>query len=118
MPQVTANGIQIAYETFGDRSGRPILLIIGLGGQMIQWDEVLCRDLAARGHYVIRFDNRDVGLSSKIEKAGTPNLAEVFGKLLKGEKITPPYTLEDMADNAVGLLQRGKVPDTFESVMT
>ncbi len=104
MPQVTANGIQIAYETFGDRSGRPILLIIGLGGQMIQWDEALCRDLAGRGHFVIRFDNRDVGLSSKIEKAGTPNLAEVFGKLLKGEKITAPYTLEDMADDAVGLL--------------
>ncbi len=104
MPRVTANGIQIEYETFGDPSGRPLLLIIGLGGQMIHWDADLCRDLAERGHYVIRFDNRDAGLSTKFDEAGVPNLIETFGKIMQGEKIATPYTLDDMADDAVGLL--------------
>jgi pimeloyl-ACP methyl ester carboxylesterase len=105
MSRVTANGIQIEYEAFGKPSGRPLLLIIGLGGQMIHWDDELCKDLAERGHYVIRFDNRDVGLSTKFDEAGVPNLIEIFGKIMQGEKITPPYTLNDMADDAVGLLE-------------
>jgi pimeloyl-ACP methyl ester carboxylesterase len=104
MPGITANGIRIEYETFGNSSGRPLLLIIGLGGQMIQWDDALCQDLGERGHYVIRFDNRDVGLSTKFDQAGIPDLVETFGKLMQGEKIKPPYTLDDMADDAVGLL--------------
>ncbi len=58
MPQADSNKIRIEYETFGNPSDRPLLLIIGLGGQLLQWDENLCRDLAARGHYVIRYDNR------------------------------------------------------------
>ena len=104
MARATANGIQIEYETFGNPSGRPLLLIIGLGAQMIHWDDDLCQDLAKRGHYVIRFDNRDVGLSTKFEEAGVPNLVEIFGKIIQGEKVKPPYTLDDMADDAVGLL--------------
>lgn len=104
MSRVTANGIQIEYETFGNPSDRPLLLIIGLGGQMIHWDADLCKDLVKRGHYVIRFDNRDVGLSTKFDEAGMPNLFETFGKIMQGEKIKPPYTLDDMADDAVGLL--------------
>jgi pimeloyl-ACP methyl ester carboxylesterase len=104
MSRITANGIQIEYETFGNPSGRPLLLIIGLGGQLIFWDEALCRDLAGRGHYVIRFDNRDAGLSTKFEEGGIPNLVETFGKIMQGEKIIPPYTLDDMADDAAGLL--------------
>ena len=104
MAKATANGIQIEYETFGDPSGRPLLLIIGLGAQMIHWDEDLCQDLAKRGHYVIRFDNRDVGLSTKFEEAGVPNLVEIFGKIMQGEKVKPPYSLDDMANDAVGLL--------------
>jgi pimeloyl-ACP methyl ester carboxylesterase len=104
MSRITANGIQIEYEAFGNPSGRPLLLIIGLGGQLIFWDEVLCRDLAGRGHYVIRFDNRDAGLSTKFEEGGIPNLVETFGKIMQGEKIIPPYTLDDMADDAAGLL--------------
>lgn len=104
MSRATANGIQIEYETFGNPSGQPLLLIIGLGGQMILWDDDLCKDLAERGHYVIRFDNRDVGLSTKFDEAGVPNLFEIFGKIMKGEEIKPPYTLDDMADDAVGLL--------------
>ncbi|MBE0558042.1 MAG: alpha/beta fold hydrolase, partial [Proteobacteria bacterium] len=94
----------IEYETFGQPSGRPLLLIIGLGGQMIFWDDDLCKDLTERGHHVIRFDNRDAGLSTKFDEAGVPNLIETFGRLMQWEKITPPYTMDDMADDAVGLL--------------
>jgi len=104
MSNVTANGIQIEYETFGASSGRPLLLIIGLGGQMIQWDEDLCKGLAKRGYYVIRFDNRDVGRSTNFEAAGVPDIPETMGKILRGEEVQPPYTLENMADDAVGLL--------------
>ncbi len=86
MPKVNANGIQIEYETFGNASGRPLLLIIGLGGQLIHWDDDICRDFAKRGYYVIRFDNRDVGLSTKFEEAGVPDLMEIFGKLMQGRE--------------------------------
>jgi pimeloyl-ACP methyl ester carboxylesterase len=109
MPRAAANGIQIEYDTFGDVSGRPLLLIIGLGAQMIHWDDDLLKDLAARGHYVIRFDNRDVGLSTKFGETGMPNLPDIFGKLLRGEKVKPPYTLDDMADDAVALLEALKI---------
>ncbi|MCX5798001.1 MAG: alpha/beta fold hydrolase [Proteobacteria bacterium] len=104
MPRVNANGIQIEYETFGSPSGRPLLLIIGLGAQMIQWDDDLCKNLAERGHYVIRYDNRDVGLSTKFEEAGVPDLIKTFEKLIRKETLRPPYTLDDMADDGVGLL--------------
>ena len=110
MPSIAANGIQIEYETFGNSSSRPLLLIIGLGAQMIHWDADLCKDLAARGHYVIRFDNRDVGLSTKFAETGIPDLPEIFGKLLRSEKVKPPYTLDDMADDAVALLDGLNIP--------
>ena len=104
MPNVTANGIQIEYETFGKPSSPPLLLIMGLGMQMLGWDEDLCKQFASQDLYVIRFDNRDMGLSSKIEEAGVPNMGEVFAALMKGEQATIPYTLDDMADDAIGLL--------------
>jgi pimeloyl-ACP methyl ester carboxylesterase len=104
MPAVTANGIQIEYETFGNPADQPLLLIIGLGGQMIQWDADLCRDLARRGHYVIRFDNRDVGLSTKFDRAGDPDITSTFVKIIQGEEVKLPYTMTDMADDAAGLL--------------
>jgi len=100
MPNVSANNIQIEYEAFGDPNSPPLLLINGFGSQLIFWDEELCGQLAQSGLYVIRFDNRDVGLSSKLEEAGLPKL----GALLRGESIDIPYTIEDMADDAVGLL--------------
>jgi pimeloyl-ACP methyl ester carboxylesterase len=100
MPSVSANSIQIEYETFGNSNLPPLLLIAGLGDQLIIWDDELCEQLAQRGHYVIRFDNRDVGLSSKLEEAGIPDI----GAMMRGEAIDPPYTIEDMADDAVGLL--------------
>jgi pimeloyl-ACP methyl ester carboxylesterase len=102
--KVDANGIQIEYETFGEPDSPALLLIIGLAGQLIAWDEELCRQLAQQGHYVIRFDNRDAGLSSKIEEAGVPDIIQTIESQMNGETINPPYTIEDMADDAVGLL--------------
>ncbi len=104
MPRVNANGIQLEYETFGEPTSSPLLLIIGLAEQLTSWDEELCEQLAQQGHYVIRYDNRDAGLSSKIEEAGVPDVMRLIEALMKGEKINPPYTIEDMADDAVGLL--------------
>jgi pimeloyl-ACP methyl ester carboxylesterase len=95
--KVEANGISLAYDTFGE-PGRPtILLVMGLGAQMITWHEDFCRALAA-GHFVIRFDNRDVGESQWLE--GTPDLTACAA----GDTSSAVYSLEDMADDAVGLL--------------
>ena len=102
MPQVQANEIQIEYETFGSPQARPLLLTMGLGGQMILWDEDFCEALAERGHYVVRYDNRDVGLSTKFEEAGEPDLASMM--LDPAAALEPPYTLDDMAADGVGLL--------------
>ncbi|MGW4794198.1 alpha/beta fold hydrolase, partial [Nonomuraea sp. NPDC004297] len=70
--RAAANGIEIAYESFGSPDGRPLLLIMGLGAQLIQWDEGLCELLADQGHHVIRFDNRDAGLSTHFHDHGPP----------------------------------------------
>jgi pimeloyl-ACP methyl ester carboxylesterase len=104
MTQVEANGIQIEYETFGEPDSPALLLIIGIIGQLTYWDEKLCQQLAQQGHYVIRFDNRDAGLSSKIEEVGVPDIMQTIKMQMKGETIKAPYTIEDMADDAVGLL--------------
>ncbi len=98
---VDVNGIKIVYDTFGDRAHPAMLLIMGLGMQMIAWDEKLCRKLADRGYWVIRFDNRDVGLSTSFDDAGVPNLLA----LMQGEAVDVPYTLDDMAEDATGLLE-------------
>ena len=100
MAKASANGIEIEYETFGDPSASPLLLIGGLGDQLIFWEDDLWTDLAARGYYLIRFDNRDAGLSTKFDDVEMPSLVT----LMQGESGVPPYTLDDMADDAVGLL--------------
>ncbi|MFX1419978.1 MAG: alpha/beta fold hydrolase [Promethearchaeota archaeon] len=104
MPKAKANNIEIEYETFGNPSSKPLLLIMGLGAQMIRWDVEMCEKLAESGFYVIRFDNRDVGLSTKFDEAGEPDLMKLFMAVQRGEKIEAAYTLNDMADDAVGLL--------------
>ncbi len=104
MAKAKANGIEIEYETFGDRSGRPILLIMGLGGQLTGWSEEVLEQFVDEGHFVIVFDNRDTGLSSKMEEAGVPDIVGAMSALMKGEKIQTLYTLYDMGDDAVGLL--------------
>jgi pimeloyl-ACP methyl ester carboxylesterase len=79
MPRLNANGIEIEYETFGDSDGAPMLLVMGLGAQLLSWDEEFCGLLAGRGFHVIRYDNRDSGLSTKMESAGAPDLLAAFG---------------------------------------
>lgn len=92
------NGITIAYETFGDPAAPPILLVMGLGTQMLAWRDGFCLMLADRGHYVIRFDNRDVGLSTHLDgdRPGQP-IATFLGR-------PPAYLIPDMADDAAGLI--------------
>jgi pimeloyl-ACP methyl ester carboxylesterase len=95
-----ANGIDIEYETFGDPDDPVMLLIMGVGGQLIVWDDELCRQLAGHGFHVIRFDNRDVGLSTKIENGPEPDVMAV----LQGDRSSVAYELEDMAADTAGLL--------------
>ena len=109
MPNVIANGIQVEYETFGEPSSPALLLVAGIGGQMIGWDEEICKKWAQKGLYVIRFDNRDVGLTTKMEEAGIPDLDEVIKAVKNGEKANVPYTMGDMADDPVGLLDALKI---------
>jgi pimeloyl-ACP methyl ester carboxylesterase len=104
MARVNANGIAIEYDTFGSRDARPLLLVMGLGAQMIHWRDGFCEMLSERGHYVIRFDNRDAGLSEKFGHLGIPDMAEMAARLLAGESAQAPYTLDDMAADAIGLL--------------
>ena len=102
-----ANGIELAYDSFGDPAAQPLLLIMGLGTQMIAWDEAFCERLAARGYRVIRFDNRDIGLSTKLSEAGVPDIAKLLALAMAGQEVgevSVPYTLADMALDAVGLL--------------
>jgi pimeloyl-ACP methyl ester carboxylesterase len=104
MPRARANGIEIEYESFGHPSDPILLLVMGLGAQMIFWEEEFCEGLAARGRRVIRFDNRDVGLSTKLEGAAAPSVVEAMAAVASGQPIRAPYTLLDMADDAAGLL--------------
>jgi len=99
-----ANGIELTYDTFGDPGAPPLLLIMGLASQMIAWDDDFCVMLAARGYWVIRFDNRDIGLSTKFSQSGVPDVAALLARSMKGEPVTAPYTLDDMADDTVGLM--------------
>jgi len=104
MPQVRANGIDIEYETFGRRSDPALLLIMGFSAQLTMWPAALCEGLAARGFYVIRFDNRDIGKSTHLAHLGVPNAQEAMMKAMSGQKVDAPYQLEDMAKDSVGLL--------------
>jgi len=103
MPQVHANGIQIEYDTFGE-GPEPLLLIMGLGAQMILWDEAFCGQLAERGFRVVRFDNRDVGLSTHFPELGVPDVAQMYQDALESKPLEAPYLLNDMADDVAGLL--------------
>jgi pimeloyl-ACP methyl ester carboxylesterase len=104
MPQVRANGIDIEYESFG-RAGDPlILLIMGFAAQLISWPEALCHGLAARGFRVVRFDNRDIGKSTHLADLTAPNARALMAEVAAGRSPDVPYSLDDMADDAVGLI--------------
>nr|MDO8080498.1 alpha/beta hydrolase [Candidatus Freyarchaeota archaeon] len=104
MPRANVNRIEIEYETIGDPNSKPLLLIAGLGSQLIAWSDEFCESLVNHGFFVIRFDNRDIGLSTKFKNAGIPNFAEINAAYARGEIPEVPYTLEDMADDAIGVL--------------
>jgi pimeloyl-ACP methyl ester carboxylesterase len=104
MPQAQANGITIEYETFGRASDPALLLIMGFSAQLTMWPVSLCEGLAAKGFYVIRYDNRDIGKSTHLSQLGAPNVPEVFMKMMSGQTVDAPYLLDDMAADAAGLL--------------
>lgn len=110
MPQARANGINLEYETFGDRGAPPLVLIMGLGAQLVLWPDEFCLALAEAGHYVVRFDNRDVGLSTKLEQPRAPRLIRAALASRLGLKIRAPYTLDDMALDTVGLMDALELP--------
>jgi pimeloyl-ACP methyl ester carboxylesterase len=96
----TAGDVQLAYETFGKADRPPLVLIMGLATQMLGWPDAFCTALAEAGHHVIRFDNRDIGLSTHFNDAPAVDLAQ----LLTGDASSAAYTLSDMARDTVGLL--------------
>jgi pimeloyl-ACP methyl ester carboxylesterase len=98
------NGIDLCYQPFGDAANPAVLLIMGLGTQMIAWDEMFCRQLAGHGFYVIRFDNRDIGRSTWLDQLEVPNPMLLLAKSAIGFKPKVPYTLKDMAADTIGLL--------------
>jgi pimeloyl-ACP methyl ester carboxylesterase len=104
MPRARIGEIQIEYETFGETGSPALLLIAGLGQQLLSWDERLCRDLASHGLFVIRFDNRDVGLSTHLDHLGKVRFRTLIPAVTAGEDPEVAYSLADMAEDAAGLL--------------
>jgi len=96
-----ANGIEMVYEAFGDPADPTVLLIMGLGVQMLGWDAEFCELLAGRGFHAVRFDNRDVGRSTKIEGGPRPDLMAAA----MGDASSASYTLDEMADDCAALLE-------------
>lgn len=99
MPIAASNGIEICYETLGDTSGPPLLLIMGFGSQLVRWPPKFLTELEQRGYHVIVFDNRDVGKSTHLDALGNPDLSEIMAGTAE-----LPYSIGDMADDAAGLL--------------
>ena len=102
--KVLANGLQIEVDLQGPPEGEPLLLIMGLGMPLVGWPDELVADLAARGFRVIRFDNRDIGLSQGFERLGVPSLARASLRYMLRLRVQSPYSLADMAADALGVL--------------
>jgi pimeloyl-ACP methyl ester carboxylesterase len=104
MPNITANGIELHYEDHGPTDAPAILLVMGLGAQMIAWPDEFVHGLVGKGFRVIRYDNRDVGMSQRMEDAAAPNLLWTMLKARFGLPLGVGYTLSDMAKDGIGLL--------------
>jgi len=102
--KIRANGIELAYDSFGADDVPPVILIMGFTMPMITWDERFCEQLADKGLRVIRFDNRDIGHSTWLTDAGMPNLRELELSLMTGLPVAVPYKLQDMAKDVLGLM--------------
>jgi len=106
---VRANGLKLCIDTFGEPEHQPVVLIMGMGAQMIGWDDEFCAQLAARDFHVIRFDNRDAGRSTRFDHAGTPDVMTAMTRAWLGMPVYAPYLLRDMALDLVGLLDALKI---------
>jgi len=104
VPSIRANGLDFEFESLGDSRHPVILLVMGLGVQMILWPDELCRLLVGKGFRVVRFDNRDIGLSTKLDHLGVPNIALEAIKFALHMKLKAPYYIEDMAGDTEALL--------------
>ena len=104
MPQAATNGLFLEYEAFGDRADPPVLLVMGLNAQMTGWPEGFCHRLADLGHHVVRFDNRDVGLSTWLDQHPPGDPLAAFLSFLGGGTVEAPYALSDLADDTAGLM--------------
>ena len=104
MAQIRANGIDIEYDIHGPADGEPLLLVMGLGAQMTRWSPEFVKQFTDKGYRVIRFDNRDVGLTQKFDAAGPGDIAAIMQARMAGKPVKAAYTLDDMADDAAGLL--------------
>ncbi|MES2993488.1 MAG: alpha/beta hydrolase [Pseudomonadota bacterium] len=108
--QISANGISLEVEDHGSPAGEPLVLVMGLGMQLVAWHPDFVAMLVARGFRVIRFDNRDIGLSQRFDHLGVPNLALDSLRFAVGMKVSAPYTVADMADDTAGLLDAMGIP--------
>ena len=109
MPFAQVGDLRLAYDSFGRPSDTPVLLVMGLGSQMLAWREGFCEQLADRGFHVVRFDNRDIGLSTRID-AGVPPALWTLGSHSFGHRVRPAYTLRDMASDVIGLMDSLCIP--------
>lgn len=109
MPLARVGDLRLAYDCFGRPDDVPLVLIMGLGSQMLAWREGFCERLADRGFFVLRFDNRDIGLSTRIE-AGVPPTLWTLGSHSLGRRVRPAYALRDMASDVVGLMDSLCIP--------
>jgi len=102
--KVKVNGVELAYDEFGEESSDPFILIMGFSMQMVAWHEGFCARLAENGFRVIRFDNRDIGHSTWLTHYGVPNIAQVMTDIMQGKQPEVPYLLKDMAKDVIGLM--------------
>jgi pimeloyl-ACP methyl ester carboxylesterase len=110
MPRARVGELELCYEVMGDAAARPLLLVMGLGAQLVFWPDALCHGLVERGFRVIRFDNRDVGKSTRMDHLGVPRIRQQLLRWSVGLPVRAPYRLEAMADDAAGLLDVLEVP--------
>ena len=104
MTKLICNGISLEYEMFGETGNPAVILIAGLGFQLIDWPTAFCKAIAEKGFRVIRFDNRDIGLSQKMEQTGLPDMTRILQQLQMTQAPTVPYHLSDMAADVAGLM--------------
>lgn len=104
MPSVAANGVTLEYESLGDPANPPLLLVMGLGANLLLWPEAFCRKLADAGFHVVRFDNRDAGLSTTFDHLGMPSITREMVKFLLHLRVKAPYRIDDMASDTAALI--------------